>query len=152
VVRVGAAWGNSPRSARRGMRGSRWTRSTAPALRCRGRADPTAAALRAVARARRLLMRLATTDGRTQMGLFDKLKKAVLKTEDEVLLTEAMLAVCLADGDDQWEETNLVRAFMNTLPELKDKDTYEIYEKAEKNVKLHGALSRVKELGKLGTP
>ncbi|HVK75004.1 MAG TPA: TerB family tellurite resistance protein [Kofleriaceae bacterium] len=86
------------------------------------------------------------------MGLFDKLKKAVLKTEDEVLLTEALIAVSFADGDDQWEESELIKAYLRTLPELKDKDVYEIYEKAEKNVKLHGALSRVKELGKLGTP
>jgi tellurite resistance protein len=86
------------------------------------------------------------------MGLFDKLKKTVLRTEDEVLLTEAMIAVSFADGDDQWEESELIKAFLRTLPELKDKDVYEIYEKAEKNVKLHGALSRVKELSRLGTP
>jgi tellurite resistance protein len=86
------------------------------------------------------------------MGLFDKLKKSVLRTEDEVLLTEAMIAVSFADGDDQWEEGELIKAFLRTLPELKDKDVYEIYEKAEKNVKLHGAMSRVKELAKLGTP
>jgi tellurite resistance protein len=86
------------------------------------------------------------------MGLFDKLKKSVLRTEDEVLLTEAMIAVSFADGDDQWEEGELIKAFLRTLPELKDKDVYEIYEKAEKNVKLHGAMARVKELVKLGTP
>jgi tellurite resistance protein len=86
------------------------------------------------------------------MGLFDKLKKTVLRTEDEVLLTEAMIAVSFADGDDQWEESQLIKAFLATLPELKDKDVYEIYEKAEKNVKLHGAMTRVKELSKLGTP
>jgi tellurite resistance protein len=85
------------------------------------------------------------------MGLFDKLKKKALRTEDEVLLTEAMLAVSMADGDDQWEESGLIKAFMATLPELKGKDVYEIYEKAEKNVKLHGALTRVKELKNLGT-
>ncbi len=85
------------------------------------------------------------------MGLFDRLKKKVLKTEDEVLIIEAMLCVAFADGDDQWEETNLVRAFMETLPELKGKDTYELYEKAEKNVKLHGAITRVKELHKLSS-
>ena len=86
------------------------------------------------------------------MGLFDKLKKTVLRTEDEVLLTEAMIAVSFADGDDQWEESQLIKAFLSTLPELKDKDVYEIYEKAEKNVKLHGAMTRVKELTMLGTP
>jgi tellurite resistance protein len=86
------------------------------------------------------------------MGLFDKLKKSVLRTEDEVLLTEAMIAVSFADGDDQWAESELIKAFLQTLPELKDKDLYEIYEKAEKNVKLYGSLSRVKELAKLGTP
>jgi tellurite resistance protein len=86
------------------------------------------------------------------MGLFDKLKKSVLRTEDEVLLTEAMLAVSLAEGDDQWEESQLVKAFLSTLPELKNKDVYEIYDKAERNVKLHGAMTRVKELAKLGTP
>src|SRR5262249_53760004 len=82
-----------------------------------------------------------TNERKGTMGLFDKLKgKKSLRTEDEVLVTEAMLAICMADGDDQYEETNLVRAFMNTLPELKDKDQYQIYEKAEKNVKLHGAM------------
>ncbi len=86
------------------------------------------------------------------MGLFNKLKKSVLRTEDEVLLTEAMIAVSFADGDAQWEEGELIKAFLQTLPELKDKDIYEIFEKAEKNVKLHGAMSRVKELAKLGTP
>ena len=86
------------------------------------------------------------------MGLFDRLKKSVLRTEDEVLLAEAMIAVSFADGDDQWEESQLIKAFLQTLPELKDKDIYDIYEKAEKNVKLHGALSRVKELSRLGTP
>jgi len=80
------------------------------------------------------------------MGLFDKLKKTVLKTEDEVLLTEAMIAVSFADGDDQWEESQLIKAFLSTLPELKDKDVYEIYEKAEKYVKLHVAMTRVKNL------
>ena len=85
------------------------------------------------------------------MGLFDKLKKKALRVEDETLIVEAMLCVAMADGDDQWEETNLVRAFMETLPELKDKDTYEVYEAAEKNVKLHGALGRVKELKNLAT-
>lgn len=85
------------------------------------------------------------------MGFFDKLKKKALRVEDEVLLVEAMLCVAMADGDDQWEETNLVRAFLETLPELKGKDTYEVYETAEKNVKLHGALGRVKELHNLGT-
>ena len=83
--------------------------------------------------------------------MFDKLKKKALRTEDEVLLTEAMIAISMADGDDQWAESALIRAFMNTLPELKDKDQHEIYEKAERNVKLHGALSRVKELKNLGT-
>lgn len=86
------------------------------------------------------------------MGLFDKLKKTVLRTEDEVLLTEAMIAVSFADGDDQWEESELIKAFLQTLPELKGKDVYEIYEKAEKNVKLHGAMTRVKNLDKLGSP
>lgn len=85
------------------------------------------------------------------MGLFDKLKKKVLKVDDQQLLLEAMLCVAFADGDDQYEETNLVRAFANTLPELKNTDAYEVYEKAEKAVKLHGALSRVKELGNLST-
>ena len=41
-------------------------------------------------------------------------------------------AVPFADGDDQYEETSLVRAFANTLPELKNADAYEVYEKAEK--------------------
>lgn len=62
-----------------------------------------------------------------------------------------MRCVAFADGDDQYEETNLVRAFANTLPELKNADAYEVYEKAEKAVKLHGALSRVKELSNLST-
>jgi tellurite resistance protein len=83
------------------------------------------------------------------MGFFDSLKKKVLKVDDQQLLLEAMLCVAFADGDDQYEETNLVRAFANTLPELKNADAYEIYEKAEKAVKLHGALNRVKELGNL---
>ena len=85
------------------------------------------------------------------MGFFDKLKKGVLKTEDEVLLCEAMLAISMADGDEQWEEGDLVRAFMNTLPELKGKDVYAVFDKAEKNVKLHGALPRVKALGALSS-
>lgn len=85
------------------------------------------------------------------MGLFDKLKKKVLKVDDQQLLLEAMLCVAFADGDDQYEETNLVRAFANTLPELKNTDAYEVYEKAEKAVKLHGAMTRVKELGALST-
>ena len=85
------------------------------------------------------------------MGLFDKLKKKVLKVDDQQLLLEAMLCVAFADGDDQYEETNLVRAFANTLPELKNADAYEVYEKAEKSVKLHGAMTRVKELANLST-
>ncbi len=85
------------------------------------------------------------------MGLFSKMKKKALRTTDEVLLVEAMLCTSMADGDSQWEEGDLIRAFMNTLPELKDKDTYEIFEKAEKNVKLHGALNRVKELVNLNS-
>ena len=85
------------------------------------------------------------------MGFFDKLKKSVLKVDDQQLLTEAMLCVAFADGDDQWEETNLVRAFMETLPELKGSDQYEVYEAAEKNVKLHGALGRSKELANLSS-
>jgi len=44
-----------------------------------------------------------------------------------------------------------VRAFANTLPELKNADAYEVYEKAEKAVKLHGALNRVKELANLSS-
>lgn len=85
------------------------------------------------------------------MGLFDKLKKKVLKVDDQQLLLEAMLCVAFADGDDQYEETNLVRAFANTLPELKNTDAYEVYEKAEKAVKLHGAMTRAKGLGALST-
>jgi len=83
------------------------------------------------------------------MGFFDSLKKKPLKVDDQQLLIEAMLCVAFADGDDQWEETQLVRAFASTLPELKNADAYEVYEKAEKAVKLHGALSRVKELAAL---
>jgi hypothetical protein len=56
-----------------------------------------------------------------------------------------------ADGDDQCEETSLVRAFANTRPELKNADAYEVYEKPEKAVKLHGALTRVKELANLSS-
>jgi len=85
------------------------------------------------------------------MGFFDSLKKKVLKVDDQQLLLEAMLCVAFADGDDQYEETNLVRAFANTLPELKNADAYEVYEKAEKAVKLHGALNRVKELANLSS-
>ena len=85
------------------------------------------------------------------MGVVDKLKKKVLKVDDQQLLLEAMLCVAFADGDDQYEETNLVRAFANPLPELKNADAYEVYEKAEKAVKLHGALTRVKELANLST-
>ncbi len=85
------------------------------------------------------------------MGFFDRLKKNVLKVDDQQLLTEAMLCVAFADGDDQWEETNLVRAFMETLPELKNSDQYEVYEAAEKNVKLHGAMGRSKELANLSS-
>ena len=85
------------------------------------------------------------------MGFFDSLKKKVLKVDDQQLLLEAMLCVAFADGDDQYEETNLVRAFAATLPELKNADTYEVYEKAEKAVKLHGALNRVKELANLSS-
>lgn len=85
------------------------------------------------------------------MGFFDSLKKKVLKVDDQQLLLEAMLCVAFADGDDQYEETSLVRAFANTLPELKNADAYEVYEKAEKAVKLHGAMTRVKELAGLST-
>ena len=86
------------------------------------------------------------------MGLFSNLIKKPLRTEDEVLLAEAMIAISMADGDSQYEEADLIRAFMGTLPEFKNKDSYEVYEKAEKNVKLHGALNRVKELSKLSSP
>ncbi len=86
------------------------------------------------------------------MGFFDSLKRKPLKVDDQQLLLEAMLCVAFADGDDQYEETQLVRAFAATLPEFKNADTYEIYEKAEKSVKLHGALHRVKELGSLSSP
>jgi tellurite resistance protein len=72
------------------------------------------------------------------MGFFDRLKKQPLKVDDQQLLLEAMLCVAFADGDDQYEETNLVRAFANTLPELK-------------TVKLHGAMTRVKELANLSS-
>lgn len=85
------------------------------------------------------------------MGFFDRLKKQPLKVDDQQLLLEAMLCVAFADGDDQYEETNLVRAFANTLPELKNSDAYEVYEKAEKMVKLHGAMTRVKELANLSS-
>lgn len=85
------------------------------------------------------------------MGFFDRLKKQPLKVDDQQLLLEAMLCVAFADGDDQYEETNLVRAFAATLPEFKNADAYEVYEKAEKAVKLHGALNRVKELGNLSS-
>jgi uncharacterized tellurite resistance protein B-like protein len=85
------------------------------------------------------------------MGFFDRFKKQPLKVDDQQLLLEAMLCVAFADGDDQYEETNLVRAFAATLPELKNADAYEVYEKAEKAVKLHGALTRVKELGNLSS-
>jgi tellurite resistance protein len=83
------------------------------------------------------------------MGFFDSLKKKPLKVDDQQLLLEAMLCVAFADGDDQYEETQLVRAFAATLPEFKNADAYEVYEKAEKSVKLHGAMNRVKELGAL---
>ncbi len=83
------------------------------------------------------------------MGFFDSLKKKPLKVDDQQLLLEAMLCVAFADGDDQYEETQLVRAFAATLPEFKNADAYEVYEKAEKSVKLHGALNRVKELNNL---
>jgi tellurite resistance protein len=85
------------------------------------------------------------------MGFFDSLKKKVLRVDDQQLLLEAMLCVAFADGDDQYEETNLVMAFANTLPELKNADAYEVFEKAKKNVKLHGAMARAKELGNLST-
>jgi uncharacterized tellurite resistance protein B-like protein len=85
------------------------------------------------------------------MGFFDSLKKKPLKVDDQQLLLEAMLCVAFADGDDQLEEIELVRAFAGTLPELKNADAYEIYEKAEKAVKLHGAMTRVKELAKLSS-
>ncbi len=83
------------------------------------------------------------------MGFFDSLKRKPLKVDDQQLLLEAMLCVAFADGDDQYEETQLVRAFAATLPEFKNADAYEVYEKAEKSVKLHGALNRVKELNGL---
>ena len=83
------------------------------------------------------------------MGFFDSLKKKPLKVDDQQLLLEAMLCVAFADGDDQYEETQLVRAFAATLPEFKNADAYEVYEKAEKSVKLHGAMTRVKELNAL---
>ncbi len=86
------------------------------------------------------------------MVFFDSLKRKPLKVDDQQLLLEAMLCVAFADGDDQYEETNLVRAFAATLPEFKNADTYEVYEKAEKSVKLHGALNRVKELANLSSP
>ena len=85
------------------------------------------------------------------MGFFDSLKTKVLRVDDQQLLLEAMLCVAFADGDDQYEEVNLVMAFANTLPELKNTDAYEVFEKAKKAVKLHGAMSRVKELGNLST-
>jgi uncharacterized tellurite resistance protein B-like protein len=86
------------------------------------------------------------------MGFFDKFKsKAPLKVNDQQLLIEAMLCVAFADGDDQLEETQLVRAFAYTLPEFKNADTYEVYEAAEKVVKLHGSLNRVKELQHLSS-
>ena len=68
------------------------------------------------------------------MGFFDSLKKKPLKVDDQQLLLEAMLCVAFADGDDQYEETNLVRAFAATLPEFKNADAYEVYEKAEKEL------------------
>ncbi|HUQ04990.1 MAG TPA: tellurite resistance TerB family protein [Kofleriaceae bacterium] len=83
------------------------------------------------------------------MGFFDSLKKKPLKVDDQQLLLEAMLCVAFADGDDQYEETQLVRAFAATLPEFKNADAYEVYEKAEKSVKLYGAMTRVKELNAL---
>jgi uncharacterized tellurite resistance protein B-like protein len=85
------------------------------------------------------------------MGFFDSLKKKPLKVDDQQLLIEAMLCVAFADGDDQYAETELVRAFAATLPEFKNADAYEVYEKAEKMVKLHGALNRVKELSALSS-
>ena len=65
------------------------------------------------------------------MGFFDSLKKKVLRVDDQQLLLEAMLCVAFADGDDQYEEVNLVMAFANTLPELKNTDAYEVFEKAK---------------------
>ena len=61
------------------------------------------------------------------MGFFDSLKIKPLKVDDQQLLLESMLCVDFADCDDQYEETNLVRAFASTLPEFKNADAYEIY-------------------------
>jgi tellurite resistance protein len=85
------------------------------------------------------------------MGFFDSLKKKVLRVDDQQLLLEAMICVAFADGDDQYEEISLVMAFAQTLPELKNADAYEVFEKAKKNVKLHGAMARAKELANLST-
>jgi tellurite resistance protein len=85
------------------------------------------------------------------MGFFDGLKKKPLKVDDQQLLLEAMLCISFADGDDQYEETSLVRAFAATLPEFKNADVYEVYEKAEKTVKLHGAMTRASGLSALSS-
>ena len=85
------------------------------------------------------------------MGFFDALKKKPLKVDDQQLILEAMICVAFADGDSQWEEIELVRAFANTLPEFKNADVYEVFEKAEKSVKLHGAMTRAKELKNIGS-
>ncbi len=86
------------------------------------------------------------------MGFFDSLKKKPLKVDDQQLLLEAMLCVAFADGDDQYEETNLVRAFANTLPEFKEADFDKQMADAKKlRAKFNSVQEAVKALGEISS-
>jgi hypothetical protein len=70
---------------------------------------------------------------------------------DEVLVAEALIAASFAYGDDEWARSDVVKAFLRTLPEMRQLDVAGIYREAERNVRRHGAIVRIRELRRIRT-
>lgn len=69
-----------------------------------------------------------------------------IQQADEVLIAEALIAVSFAYGEDESVRSDLVKAYLRTLPELRGLDVAGIYREADRNVRRHGPISRIREL------
>ena len=77
------------------------------------------------------------------MGLLSRLtggQKSAKKPTDDVLLIHGMLLMAGADGTIEDSEHALVCAFVNTLPEFKDKDIDDLITQGEKIIARSGGL------------
>ena len=70
---------------------------------------------------------------------------------DEVSIAEALIVASFAYGEDQWVRSDVVKSYLRTLPEMRGLDVAAIYREADRNVRRHGAVSRIHELGRISS-